>query len=88
MAQVQDRQSERGSEVFIASGVQPDTIRVWYEVPDQVAVMLRETIDQDETFVECLMRLLLEREGTYRQVVRENRGLRRELAEIDAGEGS
>lgn len=70
--------------LFVASGVTPDAIRTWYEVPEQTADMLRATIDPDETFAECLLRLLLEREGTYRQVVRENQRLRTQLRPVRA----
>lgn len=68
--------SDTTTDVCIASGVTPDAVRTWYEVPEQIVEMLRETIDPDETFAECLLRLLLERQGTYRQVVRENQRLR------------
>jgi hypothetical protein len=67
-------------DVYVASGVQPDPVRVWYEVPEQAVDLLRQTTDPDETFAECLLRLLLEREGTYRQVVRENQRLRSAIA--------
>jgi hypothetical protein len=71
---------EQVSGVFVASGILPDEIRTWYEVPESVVEELRRTIDPDETFVECLLRLLLEREGTYRQLVSENNRLKREAA--------
>lgn len=46
-------------EVYVHSGVQPDGVRVWYEIPEQVVDLLRETGGPHETFVECLTRLLV-----------------------------
>lgn len=76
-----EREGQPSNGVFVESGVCHDEVRTWYEVPSNVVDMLRETIDPDETFVECLVRLLAERQGTYRQVVRENAKLKARLAE-------
>jgi hypothetical protein len=68
------------ADVFVASGVTPDDVRTWHEVPEQTAELLRENCPEGTTFAECLLALLLERQGTYRQVVQENKKLRDKLA--------
>lgn len=46
-----------GPRVFVHSGVAPDLVRAFYEVPDSIVDRLRPD-DDPSTFVEALERLL------------------------------
>ena len=64
-----------------------DDVRTFYEVPERTAQLVRANYDADPdaTWDECLLALMLQREGTYRQVVAENKRLRSEVERLRAG---